>query len=122
MTRGFSLIRLIVVGSVDRSTSLLNKMLKRSAQSPPERKSKIQDSLASVKSYSTDQSNLKSDLSQPDITSEMECAASDDKHCQVEYLETPVKSENDKKQYRLDENNIIYMCILIIFLLLIFLS
>ena len=79
-------------------------MLKRSAQSPPERKAKInQDSLASVKS--TDRSNLKLDLSQPNIMPKTERTASDDKHRQVEYLETPVKSENDKKQYRLDENN-----------------
>ncbi|XP_012218457.1 nardilysin-like [Linepithema humile] len=100
MTRGFFFIqRLIVVGSVIRPTPLLNRMLKRSAQSPPERKAKInQDSLASVKS--TDRSNLKLDLSQPNIMPKTERTASDDKHRQVEYLETPVKSENDKKQYR----------------------
>lgn len=107
MTRGLFLIqRLIVIGSVNKSITLLNKMLKRSAHSPPERKSKMnQDALATVKSYSTDQFNLKSDFSQPDIMPEADRVASDDKHYQVEYLETPVKSENDKKQYRLARNN-----------------
>jgi len=52
----------------------------------------------SIRSYSTRPSNLN-----PDIMPEVKLVESDDKRHQVEYLETPVKSENDTKEYRLDD-------------------
>jgi hypothetical protein len=53
-----------------------------------------------IGSYSTDRPNFHSDFLRVDIMPEVECATGDEERCQVEYLETPVKSENDKKEYR----------------------
>ncbi|EZA59550.1 Nardilysin [Ooceraea biroi] len=73
-------------------------MPKRPTQSAPDRKA-IQNPAAGtpVGSYPTGGTNL--NPSRVEMV-ETERAASDDDRRRVEYLETPVKSENDKKEYR----------------------
>lgn len=102
MTRGVSLLlRLIDVRCERRHVFLSAKVLKEHVQSRFERKSEgNQDPVInfSIRSYFVRSSNLNSD-----IMPEVKLIESDDKRYQVKYLETPVKSENDTKEYRLDD-------------------
>lgn len=50
--------------------------------------------------YSDDRPNFSLDFLRVDTMPEVELTTGDDERCQVEYLETPVKSDNDKKEYR----------------------
>lgn len=109
MTCGFSslLHRFAISGRADKFSRLSARMLKRPAHSPPEREAKAssQQSLAtsSIESYPVDQSpspNLNPD---PTRTAEtmLENTGDNDGRRRIEYLETPLKSETDKKEYRL---------------------
>lgn len=59
-----------------------------------------------IRSYSDDRPNFSLDFLRVDTMPEVERTTEDDERCQVEYLETPVKSENDKKEYRWDASSI----------------
>ncbi|EFN65226.1 Nardilysin [Camponotus floridanus] len=103
MTRGLSLLlRLIDVRCERRHVFLSAKALREHVQSPFERRPKgTRDPGVEflIRSYSTRPSNLS-----PDIMPEVKLVESDDKRHQVEYLETPVKSENDTKEYSSSED------------------
>lgn len=79
----------------------------KSAQNQPERKTKTgQDVVAGVKSGSHVSVEPKSDDGR--MSTEKKCPTSggdddDERNVKVEYLDTPVKSENDKKEYRLEK-------------------
>lgn len=89
-----------IVRRVSSHVFLSSKMPK-TTQNPPERKIKTgQDVVAGVKSGSHS-SSVQSDL-KSDGMPETKCSMSDNENFKVEYLDTPVKSENDKKEYRLD--------------------
>lgn len=111
MTRALCFLqRLIAVRYV--SGHAWSGVLKKTADSGPRGK-KLQTICNPVTCFlidsddrcSDDQSNFNSALLLIEIMPEMERPAGenptgDDERCQVEYLETPVKSENDKKEYR----------------------
>ncbi|XP_011685956.1 PREDICTED: nardilysin-like [Wasmannia auropunctata] len=106
MTRALYFVqqRLTVVRRVHRYASV--RVLREIAANLPEGRPKTtRNPVASspTGSYSTDRPNFQSDLLRVDIMPEVERTAGADEccqECQVEYLETPVKSENDKKEYR----------------------
>ena len=50
--------------------------------------------------HSTDRLSFHSDFLHINVMSEMEFTVEDEKRNRIEYLEPPVKSENDKKEYR----------------------
>ncbi|XP_071572686.1 nardilysin [Temnothorax nylanderi] len=83
-----------------------SRVLKNSVSSLLERKQKtIRNPIACfpIGSYYDDRFNFNPEILRVDIMPEMERTTEDggdDERCQVEYLETPVKSENDKKEYR----------------------
>ncbi|XP_072762300.1 nardilysin [Anoplolepis gracilipes] len=104
MTRVFSLFQRLIVAKCERRHVFLSaKVLRRHVRSPLEKTSKgtrnsVVDS--SIGSYSVRPSNLNPDVLHPEIMPEVKLPASDDERHQFEYLETPVKSENDTKEYR----------------------
>ncbi|KAM0729058.1 Nardilysin [Formica fusca] len=104
MTRGFSLFLRWIVARCERKHVFLSaKVLRKHVQSPLERKSKeSRDSVvdSSIRSYSVRPPNLDPYILRADIMPEVKITASDDKRRQVEYLDTPTKSENDPKEYR----------------------
>lgn len=100
MSSGSLLRRLTLIRFVIRHLCS-DKMPKRPTQNPSDRKTSQNSAAGTPGSYSISRPNL--NLNPPAIggMSETDRAASGDDHRQVEYLETPVKSENDKKEYRL---------------------
>jgi len=82
---------------------VLVRILRKTAPSLLERKLKTtENSIANspIGLYFTDGSNFYSDFLRVDIMPEVKHTTGEDECCKVEYLETPVKSENDKKEYR----------------------
>lgn len=93
--------RLTIVGCVSRHVS--NEVLKRTAPSPLKRNSKaIRNPIVCflIGLHSDGRPNFNPDFLHVDIMPEVEHTTGNDERYQVEYLETPTKSENDKKEYR----------------------
>ncbi|XP_018360056.1 PREDICTED: nardilysin-like isoform X1 [Trachymyrmex cornetzi] len=93
--------RLTIVRRVCRYVSV--RLLRKIVQSLQKRKLKtIHNPIVSfpIGLYSTDRPNCHSDFPCVNIMPEVEHTTGDDERYQVEYLETPIKSENDKKEYR----------------------
>jgi len=76
-------------------------MPKKPTQTPSDRKASQSLTTGILVDSYFGRTNLNLNPSHFDRMSEIERAASNDSHHQVEYLEAPSQSENDKKEYRL---------------------
>jgi len=108
MTRGF-LQHFTIVRCVIRHLRSSKRMPKKPAHTLSDRKASQSSTTGIlVDSYLAGQTNLNLNPSRFDRMSEIERAASNDSHHQVEYLESPHQSENDKKEYRLENCRLLH--------------